>query len=114
MGSSFGNVFTVGDLVEADLDGRPRTVTEATDDYVAFEPPLKSLHHYGWNILVNWKNRKEFLWDLRISDDSPARKMGDQGQDVGSTIDMQAYIKGDFNGDGSRDLPELPVDVRAR
>lgn len=106
--------FAVGDYVEANCDGIPRQVTEVTEEYVAFEPPLKRLHHYGWDTLVNWKTRKDFTWDLRLTDDSPGRKMGEDGKDVGSNIDMQAYMKGDFNNDGNRDLPVLPADVLKR
>ena len=100
--------FAVGDHVEANFDGRPRKVTEVTDEYVAFAPPLDKLHHHPWDVLVNWKDKTDFTWDLRLADDSPGRKMGDKGQDVGSCIDIQAYLKGDFNGDGRRDLPAMP------
>ncbi len=40
--------------------------------------------------------------------------MGDKGQDVGSNIDIQAYTRGDFNGDGKRDLPPLPREAVAK
>jgi parallel beta-helix repeat protein len=112
MGSAFGQTFQVGDVVEVDLDGRPRRVTEVTDEYVAFDPPLAQLHHYGWNLMVNWKDRRTFAWDLRLAEDSPGRRMGQDGGDVGSSLDMQAYMRGDFNGDGRRDLPDLPGDLR--
>ena len=111
-GGSLTKFLQIGDRLEVNFDGLPRKVTEVTDDYVAFEPPLRTVHPYGWDFLVNWKDRSAFTWDLRLSDDSPGKKMGDQGQDVGSNIDMQAYMKGDFNSDGRRDLPELPADVR--
>jgi len=103
--------FAVGDHVEVNFDGVVRKVTESTDQYVAFAPPIASLHEWRWETIVNWKDRTDFVWDLRLADDSPGKKMGDQGQDVGSTIDIQAYFKGDFNGDGKRDLPTLHDDV---
>jgi hypothetical protein len=37
--------------------------------------------------------------------------MGDDGKAVGSNIDIQAYRKGDLNGDGKRDLPEVPREL---
>ena len=113
MSGPLGRYFAVGDHVETNCDGVVRRVTEATDEYVAFEPPLKRLHHYGWNTLVNWKDRKDFVWDLRLADDSPGKRIGDDGKDVGSDIDIQAYMKGDFNGDGRRDLPQVPADMLA-
>ena len=82
-----------------------------TDDSVAFAPPLEKLHHIAWDVIVNWKDKTEFKWDLRLADDSPGKGMGDKGQDVGSNIDIQAYMRGDFDGDGKRDLPELPKGV---
>jgi len=103
--------FSVGDHVEVNYDGRVRKITEATDEYVAFDPPLPMLHHFKWDVLVNWKDRTDFVWDLRLSDDSPGKGMGENGADVGSNIDIQAYLKGDFNGDGRRDLPPVPDDV---
>jgi hypothetical protein len=103
--------FAVGDHVEVNYDGVVREVTEVTADYVAFVPPIKALHEWRWDGIVNWKDRTEFKWDLRLADDSPGKKAGDKGQDIGSTIDMQAYFRGDLNGDGQRDLPAIPPDV---
>jgi hypothetical protein len=109
-GRPLTNHFKVGDHVEVNFDGRVRKVTEVTADYVAFEPPLDKLHQNAWDVVVNWKDKTEFAWDLRLSADSPGRGMGDKGQDVGSNIDIQAYMKGDFDGDGKRDLPLVPKD----
>jgi hypothetical protein len=100
--------FRVGDFVEVNCDGVRRTVTEVTDRYVAFEPALKMLHEWEWDMLVNWKDQEDFVWDLRLADDSPGKGMGEGGKDVGSSIDIQAYLRGDFDGDGKRDLPDAP------
>ena len=100
--------FKAGDHVEVNFDGRLRKVTEVTESTVAFDPPLAAMHKYPWETMVNWKDKTEAAWDCRLADDSPGKKMGDKGQDVGSSINMPAYMKGDFNGDGKRDLPELP------
>ena len=97
--------FEVGDLIEINWDGRQRKVTEVGAKYIAFDPPLAFVHPYGWDMVCNWKKNSNFGLDLRLADDSPGRKMGEGGKDVGSKIDIQAYLKGDFNGDGQRDLP---------
>jgi len=107
-GRPLTNHFKVGDHIEVDFDGRVRKVTEVTNEYIVFEPPIEKVHHIAWNAVVNWKDRKEFVWDLRLAEGSPGKGLGDKGQDVGSNIDMQAYMKGDFNGDGQRDLPPAP------
>jgi hypothetical protein len=106
--------FKVGDWVEVNFDGVPRKVTEATADYVAFDPPLKKLHHWWSDTIVNWRDRKDFAWDLRLADGSPGKGMASDGKDVGSSIDMTAYLKGDFDGDGKRDVPELPENYDRR
>lgn len=99
--------FAVGDRIEVDYDGVGRTVTEATDECLSFDPPLEKVHPKGWHAVVNWKDRDERNWDLRLADGSPGKGMGDDGRDVGSSIDMQAYLNGDFDGDGRRDLPPM-------
>ena len=106
--------FKVGDWVEVNYDGVPRKVTEATADYVAFDPPIRKLHHWWSDVIVNWKDRKDFAWDLRLADGSPGKGMASDGKDVGSSIDMTAYLKGDFDGDGKRDVPELPENYDRR
>jgi len=102
--------FKVGDHVEVNFDGKVRKVTEVSAEAVSFDPPLAKLHHIAWDVMVNWKDKTEFAWDLRLADGSPGKGLGDKGQDVGSSIDMPAYRKGDFDGDGKRDLPAVPTD----
>jgi len=103
--------FVPGDHVECNFDGKVRKVTEVAADYVAFEPPLEKRHHHPWDVIVNWEDKADFTWDCTLADDSPARGMGDKGQNVGSSIDMRAWMKCDFDGDGRRDLPRVPEDL---
>jgi hypothetical protein len=107
-GAPLSDHFEVGDHIEVNFDGRARKVTSVAEDHIVFEPPLGKLHHHGWDVVVNWKDGSEFAWDVRPAADSPARGMGEDGRDVGSTVDIQAYRRGDFNGDGKRDIPTLP------
>lgn len=46
---------------------------------------------------------------LGLANGSPGKGMGDDRRGVGSSIDMQAYLNGDFDGDGRRDLPPVPA-----
>ncbi|MBN2583252.1 MAG: right-handed parallel beta-helix repeat-containing protein [Planctomycetes bacterium] len=111
-GDPLTEYFEVGDHIETNFDGCVRKVTAVADDHITFEPPLARVHHHGWDVVVNWKDREDFAWDLRTADDSPARGMGEGGRDVGAALDIQAYRRGDFDGDGRRDLPVLPEAAR--
>jgi hypothetical protein len=51
--------------------------------------------------------------DLRPREGSPALKAGQDGRQVGCTLDIPAFQRGDFDADGRRDLPALPDDLRA-
>lgn len=97
--------FAVDDYVELNWDGQVRKVTKVGADHVEFDPALSAVHPFGWDVVCNWRTNDNFALDLRLTEDSPGRGMGEGGSDVGSTIDIQAYMKGDFDGDGTRDLP---------
>ncbi|NIA22084.1 MAG: hypothetical protein GWP05_09020 [Anaerolineaceae bacterium] len=101
------SLFTVGDHVELDFDGVVRKVTETGPDYIVVDKPLKKPPTTMQSI-ANWGSKTDFAWDLRLADDSPAKGAGPDGKDIGSSLDIRAYIKGDFNGDLRRDLPVLP------
>ena len=45
--------------------------------------------------VVNWKDRQDFTLDFS----SP------HNDKYGSTISVPAFLKGDFDGDGTRDVP---------
>jgi len=92
-----------------------RKVTGVGKDWLTFEPPLARPPDVIQSV-ANWGkpekpgDEKNFKWDLRLRDDSPARKAGEGGKDIGSSLDVAGYMKGDFNADGKRELPELPKD----
>jgi len=103
--------YEVGDFVEVNWDGVPRKVTKVGDGYIVIDPPLARQPRAADFVVGNWKKNTNIALDLRLEDDSPGKKMGDDGKDVGSNIDIQAYMRGDFDGDGKRDLPPLPKDL---
>lgn len=99
-----------GDMVEVDFDGQPRTVTAAEGSRITVSPglaakPLKGL------LLCNWGQRTNLVLDLRLGEESPGRRLSASGGPVGSPLDIAAYQRGDFDGDGQRDLPPLPVEL---
>ncbi|MCZ7644642.1 MAG: right-handed parallel beta-helix repeat-containing protein [Planctomycetota bacterium] len=104
--------FEIGDHVELDCDGVVREVAEVTSTGIAVKPALEPERlGKGAMVVWNWKERTDFTLDLRLADDSPGKGMAQDGGDVGSPIDVQAYMRGDPDGDGKRDLPDLPPEV---
>ena len=79
---------------------------------ITFQPALPVAPNSDYVVIANWGKNKEFVLDTRLKPDSPAAKLAN-GQPVGSPINVPAYRAGDFDGDGGRDLPNLPDDVKA-
>ncbi len=109
------SLFRQDDHVEVNFDGVVRRITSMDDATITVEPPLAELPVKGW-LVACWGPQTDFHLDLRLRDDSstydnsPGRNLAADGGPVGATLDIQAYLRGDFNGDGQRDLPELPRD----
>ena len=102
--------FRAGDFVEVNFDGVRRQVTGVGEGTVAVKPGLKEKPIKGW-LVANWGDNPDFRLDLRLADDSPGAQLSATGGPVGSPIDIQAYRAGDFNGDGRRDVPEVPPEL---
>ncbi|MFO8013265.1 MAG: right-handed parallel beta-helix repeat-containing protein [Phycisphaerae bacterium] len=96
-----------GDTVEIDFDGVPRTVTAAEGATITVDPPLPARPTKGC-LVCNWGKEKDLQLDLRLADDSPGADLAADGGPVGSRIDIAAYQRGDFDGDGKRDVPQEP------
>jgi alpha-tubulin suppressor-like RCC1 family protein len=116
--------FKIGDHVEFNMDGVVRTVTaiDTTNNLVTFTPALYARtpgDGRGWaslgrnDFLENWGSRTDFTRDSRLITGSPARTMSSTGGPVGSLINLADYQASDFDGDGVRDNPPLPADVKA-
>ncbi len=86
--------FKVGDVVEVHFDGVVRKITEADGKAVTVDPPLETVPDRVM-FVVNWEDRTDFTLDFS----SP------HNDKFGSTIDVPAYLRGDFDGDGRRDVP---------
>jgi hypothetical protein len=96
-----------GDHVEVNFDGVRRRITGVDGAFITVAPGLREKPIKGW-LVANWKEQTNFWLDLRLAKDSPGRSLSAGGGPVGSRIDIQAYLAGDFDGDGKRDLPEVP------
>lgn len=94
------DAFKTGDHVEFDFDGVDRVVKEADASSVVIDPPLASAP-VTTVLMANWGNRPVGKIDLRN------RTKDGRGSDV----DFEAYMSGDFNGDGKRDVPPWPEGI---
>jgi hypothetical protein len=100
-------LFKQGDVVEFNFDGKPRRVTAIDAETITVSPALPEAPTKTWLVSI-WGDNDKLALDLRPGDGSPALTLGEGGKPVGSSVDIQAYQRGDFDGDGKRDLPELP------
>jgi len=108
--------FAVGDHIETDFDGVVRTITGRGysasgtwphNNYLDFTPPLdKPLLNAG--VVCNWLTKTNYDLDLRPAPGSWAIGHGQNGSDIGSSINLAQYRAGDFDGDGQRDIPVWP------
>ncbi len=98
------SAFTKGDKIEVNGDHVLREVTKVNADSIEFAPPLPA-RPFRESMIWNWKNAESAALDLRpIKPSTPP---------IGSDLDIPAFERGDFNGDGKRDIPEVPEDLKA-
>ncbi|MFN4228026.1 MAG: right-handed parallel beta-helix repeat-containing protein [Candidatus Ratteibacteria bacterium] len=93
-----------GDFIEINMDGVVRKIKEVGQNFIVIEPPLDRIPDFEI-FVFNWKNKSNFIWDLRLKENSPGYKKSEKGKDIGSDLNIQNYKKGDYDGDGKIDLP---------
>ena len=98
------------DYVEVNFDGIPRQITAIDGAAFTIRPALDKVPERAW-LVVNWGDQQDFTLDLRLKPGSPAAELAEDSGPVGSTLDIAAYHAGDFDGDGQRDLPDLPESI---
>jgi parallel beta-helix repeat protein len=106
------DLFRLGDIVEFNFDGVPRSIVDRNNAAITLSPALQT-KPITTGLIFNWEQNKNFSWDLRLTSESPGAKLGASGGPVGSTIDIAAYQRGDFNADGKRDLPNIPKELKS-
>lgn len=103
--------FKVGDTIEINGDGIARKVTAVGSLKLEFTPPLPR-PPFRNTLIWNWNQGSDFQLDLNYAPTSPALTMGEAETPIGSAINIPAYQRGDFNGDGVRDLPTLNAELQ--
>ena len=102
-------LFQVGDHIEINWDGTLRTITAIGADYVEFTPG-DSEFTLKADQIANWKTKTDLEFNMTPLPGSPIIGNADDGGNIGSDIDVVDYMAGDFNGDGTRDIPVWPYE----
>lgn len=103
--------FKVGDIIEISGDGIARKVTAVDELKLGFTPALPRTP-FRDTLIWNWKQNTDFQLDLSYAPTSPALTMSESKSAIGASIDIAALQRGDFDGDGVRDLPTLDAQLR--
>jgi len=99
-----------GDTIEVNFDGVGRKVLAVKGDTITVRPGLREKPTKDW-LIANWGKATKLKLDLRLGGASPAAQLAEGGNSAGSSIDIGAYQRGDFNANGKRDLPEMPKEL---
>jgi len=92
--------FSVGDHVEYDFDGVDRVIREIDGKSIIIDPPLP-FAPVTTVLLSKWGSQPVGPMDFTTK--TPQ----------GAKIDFEAYMRGDFNSDGKRDVPEWPTGIKS-
>lgn len=109
----------VGNYIEIDGDSIPRKITTIVGNKITFDPSYynkllgrQTIHPqtYSWpdaqTRIFYWGSNTNFDWNTQLSSNSPGKHLFSPiNRQVGSTLNIQNYLDGDFNGDGIRDVP---------
>lgn len=88
----------VGDHIEYGFDGVVRVVTaKGSENDITISPALSGNPARDMTLAV-WGVSSDFIPDLRAGN-TPC----------GSDIEIADYMNGDFDGDGNRDIPQVPI-----
>ncbi len=100
------SVFTrQGTSINLKADNVLRTVTavSAGESSVEFTPPTPNPLVTSISV-VNWKNAASALKDFQLKITSPGYKAGEDGNDIGASINLQAWRNRDWDEDGLIDV----------
>jgi len=93
------DVFKTGDHLEFDFDGVDRIVRDSDGVSIVIDPPLATAP-VTTVLLANWGTKSVGKIDLTTKDKR------------GSTVNFEAFLRGDFDNDGKRDVPAWPDGIR--
>jgi hypothetical protein len=99
------------DLIEVNGDHVPRMVIKVISNSVYFTPalPILPFRDGGYSVVWRWGTNTNFQLDTRPNPAGPAGNLSARGGPAGSSLVVSNYQAGDFNGDGVRDLPPVPL-----
>jgi parallel beta-helix repeat protein len=103
----YSSYYVVGDHIEFNFDGVMRTITAKDGTWITYDPPHDEPLLLG-GCIANWKTNTDPVLDFSLGASSPAIGAGAGGTNMGSSVNLAQYRAGDFDGDGSRDIPEWP------
>jgi hypothetical protein len=103
----------LGDFVEVNFDGVLRRIVNRGRETITISPalPAKPLTP---SLICCWGRNSDMSLDFQLQANSPGASLSTSGGPVGSTIDISAYQRGDFDADGQRDLPALPAELEPK
>lgn len=104
--------FRSGDRIEINGDGVLRRITAVDATAIEFTPPLP-VRPFRDALVWNWKQAASTVLDLRPQPGSSALTAGQGSKPVGADLDIPAFQRGSFHGEGKREIPELPEDLQA-
>lgn len=112
-----GNVLltlATNDLIEVNGDRVTRTVTKITTNSIYFTPSLPALpFREGYGLVWRWGTNTNSQLDTRPGLTGSAAGLSSRGGLAGSSLVVSNFQAGDFNGDGTRDLPPVPPALQA-
>jgi parallel beta-helix repeat protein len=104
-------LFEVGDRIEINGDGVARVVKSVDGESFTFEPALP-VRPFRDSLVWNWKKAESFTLDVRPKEGTAPTTAGPDGKPAGASLNVADFEKGDFDGDGKRDIPEVPADLK--
>jgi hypothetical protein len=106
-----GELIRLGSFVEVNFDGVLRKVIGGSRGAITISPALPTKPIVP-GLICGWEDNSDLSLDLQLMANSPGAKLSASGGPVGSTIDIAAYRRGDFDADGVRDLPAVPPELQ--
>lgn len=106
------NGLTNGGIIELNGDGIARSIQSFGSNYITFFPAVETNYMQRTYRFVDgqtrayfWGSNTNLNWDLRLQATSPGVSNLWSSNPAGSSISIQNYKAGDFDGDGIRDVP---------
>lgn len=104
--------FSVGDIIEINMDGVSRQITAISGNTITFNVPLSHRPFSAQTIVDDWgPNPSSFNRDASLKSGNAGLTLSSIGGAVGSSSSISLYQSGQF-GHSSRVLPNVPSDMQ--